>query len=599
MPRRAIEDGCVPPRSHTGRLVPLLLLVAPTVALLAGCSLSTPLCEEGDTLVAAAQPARALEVYARAQAQGDGCAEEGLEIASANQRRAVEEAVRGEAAERAGDVQAATNGYQAALALDVTNALAIAGLARVGQPEPVPPPPVVAQPPDPSWWAGPWPYFLGSVLVSALLTGAVMWFVRTRLSVLEAAVTKSAKRLDVMEQSQQSDQVRLAELQKYMQTVQAQIHALEQDAVARTQARNDALRELKAADAEADRARAKLDRALRLQKERIDHLTELIDLSAQTQAEPTTEAVVWLEPSSTEGDLTNEVTSADKGTNRNAVGLNADGRTSAEDMRVAMNVFAIRTRHGQEFQEQLVIQRVIERGVSLDDVGTEPSARLGTDTSRSEQEPGPFEKAAADNLINPVWQRVEESWWVTPDYRGLADGVNWVKGVEGGWHDLVLGKPAERVALGAGFSPASADVMEEIAAKVRLPGDSLFRSVRRTLQYTGIALGAVSGAAPLANACVSSLAHDLLAEATAKAFRQAISRVLAPVRREIRPIPANELGPDGARAEQLRSHLAAAAPRLRTHEEAQRLERQQRLEREQRLERQPRGPWLDGPSLEP
>ncbi len=86
----------MPPRPHTGRLVPLLLLVATTVALLAGCSLSTPLCEEGDVLVEAAQPARALEVYARAQAQGNGCAEEGLEIASANQRRAVEEALGGE-----------------------------------------------------------------------------------------------------------------------------------------------------------------------------------------------------------------------------------------------------------------------------------------------------------------------------------------------------------------------------------------------------------------------------------------------------------------------------------------------------------------------
>ncbi|MGH3770772.1 MAG: hypothetical protein ACRDRW_05150 [Pseudonocardiaceae bacterium] len=58
------------------------LLVATMAALLTGCSLSTPPCKEGDALVAAAQPARALEVYARAKAQGDGCAGEGLETAS-------------------------------------------------------------------------------------------------------------------------------------------------------------------------------------------------------------------------------------------------------------------------------------------------------------------------------------------------------------------------------------------------------------------------------------------------------------------------------------------------------------------------------------
>lgn len=40
--------------------------------------------------------------------------------------------------------------------------------------------------------------------------------------------------------------------------------------------------------------------------------------------------------------------------------------------------------------------------------------------------------------------------------------------------------------------------------------------------------GVVSGAAPIANACFSSLAHDLLVEATAKAFRAAIDQALPP-----------------------------------------------------------------------
>ncbi len=533
----------------------------------------------------------------RAKAQGDGCAEEGLEAASTNQRRAVEEAARGEAAERAGDIPAATTAYQATLALDVTNALAVAGLARLGQPMPVPPPPAATQPPDPSWWSGPWPYFLGSVLVSAILAGAVLWFVERRmtsglwtwldrlekklhglenkLDKLKQEAATADRRLDDMKKSQQSDQVRLSELENHTRTDRALVDQLKKDTAARIQATESALR------------------ALRLQKERIDHLTELIDLSAQTQAEPTSEVVVWLEPRSIAGTPANDVASDDERANGTEGGASADGAVSAGDMRVEVKVFAIGIGHGQAVQEQLVVQRVIERAMERDGAGEiDSSVDHRHEVPVTEQGPGPFEKAAADSIVDPVWERVVESWWVQSDYRGLADGAKCVKGVEDGWHDLILGTPAERIALGAGFSPASADVMEAIAEKVRLPGDDLFKGVRRLLQYTGIVLGAVSGTAPLANACVSSLAHDLLAEATAKALRQAVGHVLAPVRSVERPLPATELGPEGARTGQFHSDLVAAAPRQRTHErEAARLEAA-RLEAAQLETR-----WLDGPSL--
>jgi hypothetical protein len=153
---------------------------------------------------------------------------------------------------------------------------------------------------------------------------------------------------------------------------------------------------------------------------------------------------------------------------------------------------------------------------------------------------------------------------MTSDYKGLADGAKRVMRIENGWHDLVFGKPAERVALGAGFSPPSAEIIEVIAAKVGLPGDNAFKDVRRLVQCTAIALGVADGAAPLANACLSSLAHDLLAELMARAFREAIRDVLEPVRSEVRSIPAHERGPEGARARQLHSDLVAAGQS--THE---------------------------------
>ncbi len=250
------------------------------------------------------------------------------------------------------------------------------------------------------------------------------------------------------------------------------------------------------------------------------------------------------------------------------------------DMQVEVNIFAIGTGRGQLVQENLVVvQRVIARAKERDDAGeTDPSAHNDRETPLTEQEPGPFEKAAADSIVDPVWERVEQSWWMTSDYQSLADGAKWVMGVENGWHDLVLGKPAERVALGAGFSPPSAEMMGVIAAKVALPGDNAFKDVRRLVQCTGIVLGVASGVAPLANACMKSLAHDLLAELMARAFREAIGHVLEPVRSVERPIPTREIGPEGARAQRLHSELGAAEPRQRAHEsEMQEREARERL----------------------
>jgi hypothetical protein len=452
---------------------------------------------------------------------------------------------------------------------------------------------VTTQPPEPSWWAAPWPYFLVSAL--ALLAGAVLWFVErqialrshNRLGGFEKQAAPSDWQLDDLKQSERLDPARLNELQTHIST---EIETFKKDASTRTQATEGALR-LNAADVEADQALAQLDRALRLQKDRIDHLTiQLIDLFAQTQAEATSEVVVWFEPRSVAGEPANEGASDDEKADGTDGGAGADGAMSDGNMQVEVNIFAIGTGRGQPVQENLVVvQRVIERAIQRDDAGeTDPSAHNDRDAPLTEQEPGPFEKVAADRIVDPVWERVEESWWVTSDYQGLADGAKWVLGVENGWHDLVFGKPAERVALGAGFSPPSAEMIGVIAAKVGLPGDNAFKDVRRLLQCTGIALGLASDAAALANACLRSLAHDLLAHLMAMAFREAIREVLEPVRSEVRPIPARERGPEGARARQLHSDLVAAEPRQRAHE----LEMRERETRERQAdERDSMGRW--------
>lgn len=92
-----------------------------------------------------------------------------------------------------------------------------------------------------------------------------------------------------------ANQGRLEQLKSHTRTDRELINTLKQKTLAYTQTIESLRRELAAlrdADAGADRACASLDRALRHQKENIDHLTKLINLFAETQAEPTNETVV-------------------------------------------------------------------------------------------------------------------------------------------------------------------------------------------------------------------------------------------------------------------------------------------------------------------
>lgn len=272
---------------------------------------------------------------------------------------------------------------------------------------------VTTQPPEPSWWTDPWPYFLGSAL--ALLAGVVLRFIerqrlRNRPGRLEKQAPSSDRQLDNQKQSEQPDRARLNEPQK----------------------------PLNSSDAAPKSACAKLDQPV----------------------------IPSLEPPPVAEEPANEGDSIDEKTNGTEGGASADSAVSAGNRQVRVNIFAPRT--GQAAQEQLVVvQRIIGE--------TDPSTHSGHEAPLSKQ-PGPFEKAAADSTGDQVWKPIEKCWWVTPqDYQVLADCAGWAKGVDTSWHDLVLVEPAQRVALGAGFPSASADVIGLIAGKVALPGDNAFK----------------------------------------------------------------------------------------------------------------------------
>lgn len=150
----------------------LLLLVTAMVVALAGCTPNGSLCRAGQTLLANGLPDHARYVYTRALAQGLDCAEEGLATASNNEARAADKAAAGLVAQHNRHLEVAKARYRAALALDVTNQIAIAGLARLGA-EPPPPPRIIVHP-SPPWWARPLPYLLALVVLCLFLVVRIL-----------------------------------------------------------------------------------------------------------------------------------------------------------------------------------------------------------------------------------------------------------------------------------------------------------------------------------------------------------------------------------------------------------------------------------------
>lgn len=171
------------PRQQVCRAVTLASLSLISCVLLTACA-GTPLCDQAGASVEQAQLGQAAELYARAQARGEGdCADEGMASVSSLYTQAYREAVRGETAERAGDIRAATEGYREALLLDAGNPLAQAGLQRVttniAAPNAAVAPTNNAPATSPrSLWLSPWLYVLMSILIIALMAGAALYQLR-------------------------------------------------------------------------------------------------------------------------------------------------------------------------------------------------------------------------------------------------------------------------------------------------------------------------------------------------------------------------------------------------------------------------------------
>ncbi len=127
-----------------------------------------------------------------------------------------------------------------------------------------------------------------------------------------------------------------------------------------------------------------------------------------------------------------------------------------------------------------------------------------------------------EGLVEPGWRLCTELW--APE---VSDGMVSLaaKGLDTAqerWHDLP-GESVQHVSEVMGVDPVLSNVLGGIARKVALPGDTWIKDMKRAVQYSGIAIGSISGNYILVNFFLKSLIHDLIIEKASKGVRRVLS----------------------------------------------------------------------------
>ncbi len=130
-----------------------------------------------------------------------------------------------------------------------------------------------------------------------------------------------------------------------------------------------------------------------------------------------------------------------------------------------------------------------------------------------------FDDYVAKKLVGPAWKKSSEVW-VTPVCEDMASVADRISDVHDQWHDLILGKPVQYV---AGQTP-----LTDIATELPLLGDTWFAGIKRLVQISGILFGLTSGQPLLVNACLKSLAHDVLLKVVSKEIGYLLTDTLEP-----------------------------------------------------------------------
>ena len=132
-----------------------------------------------------------------------------------------------------------------------------------------------------------------------------------------------------------------------------------------------------------------------------------------------------------------------------------------------------------------------------------------------------FSTPMVNQFFDPDWSR-ETGFWLAPAARDVADLAQRTAESADAWLGVITGCPFEAGALL--LAVASSEALTVVGRDLPFPGDPRFVGVRWLVQFFGVLAGT-----ELSSACVKSLPHDLVAEATAEAIRRALEGALTAV----------------------------------------------------------------------
>jgi hypothetical protein len=182
-----------------------------------------------------------------------------------------------------------------------------------------------------------------------------------------------------------------------------------------------------------------------------------------------------------------------------------------------------------------------------------------------------FNSMMVNQFFDQEWAR-ETSFWLAPAEQDVAELAEKAAGSAVAWSGVIAGGPLEEQPLG--LAEASKEALKTIGEKLPLPGDARFSGVRWLVQFFGL----LDDDASLVSACVKSLPHDLVAEATADSLRTVLTGRLFQVgRRQVELPPRPRVRGAALELEQLKAdalRTASAASREAEPDQPADLERE-------------------------
>lgn len=500
--------------------LPAVLAAVFGILVLSACSVATPLCDQAALFTKETKLSTAAQLYVQAQQQKEGqCADDGLTAVTKSHNDAFIDVARGATAENAGDLNKATSSYRRALVVDAENQEAAAGLNRVARSASVDPSQVAASAPSPTASTptigqptqittdfpsigqsstSPLWYWLALLAVTTVLAGgggfAALWSRRAWLS-LQDRVQQLDERLEHIKRTVAAHSHDFVRLDERLEHIKRTVAAHGDDLV-----------------------------RLENERRRIDRIVTLV---TRGQLGGSREVSQYF--ADRQSDVSDDESSS------------VDQLESNEVVRlVEVRAFWVPSHPSSpaNTREDSPQGQIVVECITWDSRSRHSGFALPIPDAKVKESDGSpeaidrlldaFDDAVTKKLMAGNWDRTTKLW-VTPVCDGIASAAEGLSGLQDQWQDLILGKPVRSVSEHINLNPASGEALACVATELQLPGDTSVKAIKRMVQFTGIFIGVATGQPLLANACLKSLIHDLVAETISRAIGGVIQNILQPV----------------------------------------------------------------------